>query len=173
LIAAGLALSAVQVLPTLELLRHSLRSEASYEFFSSFSMPRRFVLTFVAPYLMGGGDGNLFRVPYVGPSFYAEYVGYVGLATLALALIAWLAYVAVRRSGRFRDRAPATFEPLVGATAFGVVGAALLALGANALVLGPDAGPGQYLSAAIVALPMAGFYAVRAYRAMRTTGVAS
>src|SRR5947207_1772094 len=88
LIASGLALAAVQILPTLELLRHSLRSEASYDFFSSFSMPRRFVLTFVAPYLMGGGDGYLFRALYVGPSFYAEYVGYVGLATLALGLIA-------------------------------------------------------------------------------------
>ncbi|MFZ1219372.1 MAG: YfhO family protein, partial [Chthoniobacterales bacterium] len=85
---AGLALAAVQIFPTVELLRHSLRSEASYDFFSSFSMPRRFVLTFLAPYLMGGGDGRFFRAPYVGPSFYAEYVGYVGLATLALAFVA-------------------------------------------------------------------------------------
>src|SRR5205814_2541508 len=90
LVASGIALAAVQILPTLELLRYSLRSEASYDFFSSFSMPRRFVLTFVAPYLMGGGDGYLFRALYVGPSFYAEYVGYVGLATLALGLIALL-----------------------------------------------------------------------------------
>ena len=88
LIAVGLALAAVQILPTLELLRRSLRSAASYDFFSSFSMPRRFIGTFFAPYLMGGGDGTLFRAPYVGLPFYAEYVGYVGLATLALALIA-------------------------------------------------------------------------------------
>ena len=88
LMGAGLVIAAVQILPTLELLRRSLRSEASYDFFSSFSMPRRFVGTFVAPYLMGGGDGSLFRAPYVGPSFYAEYVCYVGLATLALSLIA-------------------------------------------------------------------------------------
>jgi hypothetical protein len=88
MIGAGLALAAVQICPTLELLRFSLRSEATYEFFSSFSLPRRFVLTFLAPYLMGGGDGTLFRAPYVGPSFYAEYVGYVGIATLALAVVA-------------------------------------------------------------------------------------
>jgi hypothetical protein len=88
MIAAGLAFAAVQILPTLELLQHSLRAEASYDFFSSFSMPRRFLWTFFAPYVMGGGDGNLFRAPYVGPSFYAEYVGYVGLATLALAFLA-------------------------------------------------------------------------------------
>ena len=90
MLAAGLALAAVQILPTLELLRHSLRSEASYDFFTSFSMPRRFLGTFLAPYLLGGGDGYLFRAPYVGPSFSAEYVGYVGLATLALAFCAVL-----------------------------------------------------------------------------------
>src|SRR2546423_6323551 len=88
LIGCGLALAAIQILPTLELLRYSLRSEVSYDFFSSFSLPRRFLLTFVAPYLMGGGDGNLFRTPYIGQTYYAEYVGYVGLTTLALALIA-------------------------------------------------------------------------------------
>jgi hypothetical protein len=85
---AGLALAAVQIVPTLELLRESLRAEASYDFFTSFSMPRNFIWTFFAPYLAGGGDGSLFRAPYVGPSFYAEYVGYVGLATLALAFAA-------------------------------------------------------------------------------------
>ncbi len=86
-IGAGLGLAAVQILPTLELLRHSLRADASYDFFTSFSMPRRFIWTFFAPYLMGGGDGNLFRAPYVGPAFYAEYVGYVGVATIMLALV--------------------------------------------------------------------------------------
>lgn len=88
-LAAGLALAAVQILPTLELLRHSLRAEATYEFFTSFSMPRRFLLTLFAPYLMGGGDGGLFRAPYVGPSYYVEYNCYVGLATIALALVAF------------------------------------------------------------------------------------
>ncbi len=96
LIVAGLTLAAVQVIPTVELLRFSLRSAASYDFFTSFSMPRGFLTTFFAPYLVGGGDGNLFRAPYVGPSFYAEYVGYVGLITLALALAALI----LKRDGR-------------------------------------------------------------------------
>lgn len=87
-IAAGLVLAAVQLLPTFELLRHSMRSEASYDFFSSFSLPSNFLWTFFAPYVVGGGDGRLFRAPYVGPAFYGEYVGYVGLATVALALVA-------------------------------------------------------------------------------------
>jgi SAM-dependent methyltransferase len=89
---AGLALAAVQILPTLELLRHSLRADATYDFFTSFSMPPGFIWTFFAPYLMGGGDGLFFRAPYVGPSFYAEYVGYVGQASLVLAIVAMVFY---------------------------------------------------------------------------------
>src|SRR5437868_4361854 len=87
-IAVGLLLSAFQILPTFELLRRSERSAATYEFFTSFSMPKRFVLTFLAPYIMGGGDGQLFRAPYVGPPYYPEMVGYVGVLTIMLAVIA-------------------------------------------------------------------------------------
>jgi len=89
LVVVGIALAAVQLLPTLELLRHSLRSDATYDFFTSFSLPPRFIWTFFAPYVVGGGDGQLFRAPYVGPAFYAEYVGYVGLGTLMLASLAF------------------------------------------------------------------------------------
>ena len=60
------------------------------------SLPRRFALTFFAPYVMGGGDGRLFRAPYVGPPFYSEMVGYVGLLSLMLALAALL----LRRDAR-------------------------------------------------------------------------
>ena len=63
LLAVGLLLAAVQILPTIELLRNSLRASASYDFFSSFSMPPRFALTLFAPYLFGGGNGLLFRAP--------------------------------------------------------------------------------------------------------------
>ena len=50
-------------------------------------MPKRFVLTFFAPYVMGGGDGRLFRAPFLGPSFYTEYVPYAGVITIVLALV--------------------------------------------------------------------------------------
>jgi len=89
-LASGVALAAVQLLPTIELLRRSLRATASYDFFSSFSMPKRFVLSFFAPYIMGGGDGSLFRAPYIGPAFAGEYIAYVGAASIMLALIALL-----------------------------------------------------------------------------------
>src|ERR1051325_2686030 len=89
-LATGLLLAAVQILPTYELLRRSERSAATYEFFTSFSMPKRFILTFVAPYLMGGGDGRLFRAPYTGPPFYPEMIGYVGVLAIMLGLTALL-----------------------------------------------------------------------------------
>lgn len=88
LLAVGVFLAAVQILPTIELLRNSLRASASYDFFSSFSMPPRFALTLFAPYLFGGGNGLLFRAPYVGPTFFGEYVAYVGLLSIMLALVA-------------------------------------------------------------------------------------
>lgn len=88
LLAAGMLLAAVQILPTYELMRNSLRSGSSFEFFTSFSLPTKFLLTFFAPYLFGGGDGRLFRVTYFGPPFYGEFIGYVGLGALILAVIA-------------------------------------------------------------------------------------
>lgn len=90
LLSTGVILAAVQILPTVELWRNSLRATASYDFFSSFSLPPRFVLTLFAPFVMGGGDGHLFRAPYIGPAFVGEYIAYVGAATIMLALVALL-----------------------------------------------------------------------------------
>ncbi len=88
LLAAGVLLAAVQILPTFELLRNSLRADSSYDFFTSFSLPPRMLETFLAPYVAGGGDGRLFRAPYVGPPYYGEMVGYVGALGLMLAACA-------------------------------------------------------------------------------------
>lgn len=89
-LAAGIPLAALQILPTWELLRNSERAAATYDFFTSFSMPPRFVLALLAPYVMGGGDGRLFRAPYVGPPYYTEMVGYVGVLAVMLAIISLL-----------------------------------------------------------------------------------
>ncbi len=92
----GIVLAAVQILPTFELLRNSVRASSSYDFFTSYSMPKRFVFALFAPYLMGGGDGRLFRAPYVGPPYYPEMIGYVGLLALMLAIAA----VVIKRDAR-------------------------------------------------------------------------
>lgn len=89
LLAAGMLLAAVQILPTYELMRNSVRANVSYDFFSSFSLPPRFLPTFFAPYVVGGGNGGpLFLAPYTGPPYYGEYIAYVGLLTLMLAALA-------------------------------------------------------------------------------------
>lgn len=87
-IATGLALAAVQILPTFELWRNSLRATATYEFFASFSLPPRFLLTFFAPYVLGGGNGLMFRAPYIERVFFGEYAAYAGILTLMLASFA-------------------------------------------------------------------------------------
>ena len=84
----GLFLAAVQILPTLELLRNSLRATATYDFFGTFSMPPRFVLTFFAPFVFGVDNGLIFHAPYVGPLFLGEYLAYVGILTIMLAVVA-------------------------------------------------------------------------------------
>jgi Bacterial membrane protein YfhO len=84
---AGLSLGAVQIVPTFELLRNSTRPHATYDFFTLFSMPPRFVLNLLAPYITGGGDGRLFRAPYVGAKFYQEYIIYAGVLGLALMIL--------------------------------------------------------------------------------------
>lgn len=95
-IVAGLALAAVQILPTFELLRNSLRANATYEFFGSFSMPPTFIQTFLAPYIFGGGNGLLFRAPYIERPFFGEYAAYAGVLTLMLAATA----LVLRRDAR-------------------------------------------------------------------------
>jgi membrane protein YfhO len=87
-LAAGVLLAAVQILPTFELLRNSLRADSSYDFFTSFSLPPKMLATLVAPYVAGGGDGRLFRAPYVGPPYYGEMAAYVGALGLMLAVCA-------------------------------------------------------------------------------------
>jgi len=86
--AAGVLIGAVQILPTYELLRNSPRSTATYDFFSSFSMPIRFIQTLLSPYIMGGGDGRIFRATYIGQLYYTEYAIYAGILAVMLAVIA-------------------------------------------------------------------------------------
>jgi hypothetical protein len=95
-LAAGVLLAAVQILPTFELLRNSPRADATYDFFTSFSLTPGMLRTFLAPYALGGGDGRLFRAPYVGPPYYGEMAGYVGSLGLMLAACA----VVFRRDAR-------------------------------------------------------------------------
>lgn len=80
----GLGLAAIQLIPTAELARLSLRAEMSFTDFISFSIPRRQLLMLIYPVLYGG-------IPTWGPTAYfgewniTELASYVGLLPLMLA----------------------------------------------------------------------------------------
>jgi hypothetical protein len=82
----GLGLAAIQLIPTAELARLSLRAEMSFTDFISFSIPRRQLLMLIYPVLYGG-------IPSWGPTGYfgewnnTELGGYVGLLSLLLAAV--------------------------------------------------------------------------------------
>jgi hypothetical protein len=86
---------------------------------------------------------------------YRIAVGFVG----ALALVMWL--WKIRRP---LSRLPVELTPAIGATVFGLVGAALLVQGLSMLAEGPSHGPGQWLSAGLVAIVVAAVYGMQLLR---------
>lgn len=84
---SGIGIAAIQLLPTLELARHSLRSSVTYEFFTGFSMPPWQLVTLLFPYLLGGSSESAYGIVYFGPWNLTELAGYVGLLPLGLSAI--------------------------------------------------------------------------------------
>lgn len=74
-----LGLAAVQLIPTLELTRHSLRIDMSFKEFTLFAVPPVQLLQPLFPYLFGGSTSSLYAVEYFGRWNMWELVGYVGL----------------------------------------------------------------------------------------------
>jgi hypothetical protein len=90
---------------------------------------------------------------------YGEIVDY-RIAAGILGLILLAAYLLARRRHLTETpHLPAAFIATVGASVFGLAGAAFLALSANLLVLGERAGVGQYLSGGIVSALVASAFA--------------
>lgn len=84
LVASGLLLSALQLIPTLELVQHSIRHPAPYHFCASFSLPPENLITFFTPELFG----NNIALTYWGRYNFWEMCAYLGILPLILALIA-------------------------------------------------------------------------------------
>ena len=88
--ALGLILAAVQVLPAVEMVRHSDRSGGrDFTFATSFSLPLRQLPMLLAPNLFG----TPFRDLYWGAWLYWEMVGFAGVAAVLLALVGLAASV--------------------------------------------------------------------------------
>lgn len=82
----ALFLSAVQILPTAEMVRYSARANLSYEWVSIFSFPPANLITFLIPDFFG----DLINIPYWGKNYLWETTGYVGILPLLLTVIAIL-----------------------------------------------------------------------------------
>ncbi|NIP99320.1 MAG: YfhO family protein, partial [Nitrospinaceae bacterium] len=91
----GVGLTAVQLLPTMELAGLSTREEITFSEFSRYSLSPLQSLSLLFPFLFGGG-GIWYSTRYFGEGNFVEMVGYLGLLTLLLAAVG----VVVRRGDR-------------------------------------------------------------------------
>ena len=115
-IALGISLTAIQLIPTAELSGLGLRSRMTFDQFVSFSLPVEQIIQFLFPYLFGGGGpfNSFYDPPYFGGWNFTEMAGYMGLLPLMLAIVGFIVH---------RDRPIARFWLGAGAIAL------LLALG--------------------------------------------
>ena len=79
-IVLALCLSAIQIVPTLELTRHSVRSALTYEWVSLFSFPPENLVTLLLPDFFA----DALVLPYWGKNYLWEMSLYLGLAPLVL-----------------------------------------------------------------------------------------
>jgi hypothetical protein len=81
---AGIALSAVELLPAIEFARQSVRREWTYEMFTAHSLHPVSLLTALFPYFHGSGKG-IYHLPFWG-SYWHHNEAQIYLGALALAL---------------------------------------------------------------------------------------
>ena len=88
-IGAGMALGAIQILPSAETAGVSTRATMSFADFSRFALPPHQLATLLFPFLFGGvGPGRLSGISYFGSWGVTEVTGYAGFAALVLTAIA-------------------------------------------------------------------------------------
>jgi hypothetical protein len=84
MLVVGLALAAVQILPMIELVAHSIRQTADYDFAARFSWPPGHLVSLLVPNFFG----EPVHTGYWGDGIYDEFIFYVGVLPLLLALLA-------------------------------------------------------------------------------------
>jgi Bacterial membrane protein YfhO len=88
----GIALSAIQILPTAELSSLGLRPKMSFKEFNSYSLPPLEAIQLLFPYFFGGKPSWLYDTAYFGSWGLTETTGYVGLLPLMLAVVGLVSY---------------------------------------------------------------------------------
>lgn len=87
----GIALCAIQIIPTAEFSRLSPRSEMTFGEFSSYSLPRWQTLQMLFPYFFGG-PFSPFDFPFWGKVSLTETAGYLGWLPIMLAIVGIISY---------------------------------------------------------------------------------
>ena len=87
-VAAGLALSAVAIVPMEELSSLSTRANLPFQEFVSFSLPFDQLPSILFPALFGGLPGSVYPLTYLGKWNLAEVTTWVGVTTFLLAFLA-------------------------------------------------------------------------------------
>lgn len=98
----GIALGAIQTIPTAELASLGLRPDMTFEEFNSFSLPPVEAIKLIFPYILGASHpvSWLYNIPYFGSWNFVEMAGYAGIITLILALVG-LIYAPHRSIAKF------------------------------------------------------------------------
>jgi hypothetical protein len=93
----GIGLSAIQLVPTMELAPNTLRAALTFQEFVAYQLPLRQLPMVIFPFLYGGAPASFYATPYFGawPSSpdgwgASELTGYVGLMPLMLAAIGFV-----------------------------------------------------------------------------------
>lgn len=84
----GLGLSAIQLLPTAELIELGVRAKLSFTEFVSFSISLKETIVLIFPYIFGGG----YNSAYFRPFNLTELTGYIGLLSILLSVVGFVAY---------------------------------------------------------------------------------
>lgn len=87
MLAMGILLSAVQLIPLLELVRFTTRESISYGYFVSFSFDLKSLPLLMFPFYYGTDAPGFILKSYSGPWMLSELAGYMGILPLCLSAI--------------------------------------------------------------------------------------
>jgi hypothetical protein len=85
ILALGLGLAAIQLVPTLEMVLVSTRAHLNFATYARASLPLRQLPELIFPYAYGGAFSPTISTPYFGHRNQTELTGYMGLLPLVLA----------------------------------------------------------------------------------------
>lgn len=88
----GLCLSAIQLIPTFELAKFSVRDKYSFDDYIKYSLPLIQTPSLLFPYLFGGSPASFYGINYFGLWNQWELAGYAGILPFVLAPCALLGY---------------------------------------------------------------------------------